>query len=789
VGFYSDFEGTRMKRILLYAALVYLVFVIYGSLVPLEFRPIPLDDALYSFKNIRYLNLGIGSRADWVANILLFIPLAFLWVGVLSVERNLARNIITSCAVFLFCILLCFSIEFTQLFFPPRTVSINDIIAESLGAVIGVAGWWTFGGRVLTFLGKWVAAESAEKKTSLYLYVYLAGIFFYSVMPLDLTLSAVELYHKWNEGRIILIPFTGLRESFIENLYEWGSEILLWVPVSILWKRSTTVNKTSQLLFKVFSAVVAIEFFQLFVFSRVTDATDICLGLIGGGIGVWLTRERSINNDKQADDLNFTPERSLVIGGLAYFIWFFVDMMVFWYPFDFEFSPGLVADRIEGFFNVPFYAYYYGTEFRALTEIFHKVLFFMPLGVILAFMLRPYKYRTFFFWLVLMILMLFAVFIEVGQVFIPGKVVSSTDVLLYVIGGMLGFNIGKALFSVSGNDDAVVGDLLNTRVERNPQAFLKQKDNKLWVEWQSWILCVTLVIVLSIGLFWAGQSSAVPYNIRELVAGDFVFFNSIALSLSFFWCLAFPILYLMRAIKQKMNALLCFIYGVGIHSFFAWVFIRIAAPIESIYDVVGFPVLGVFPEVEIFVRFFVLFSVFSFALFGSTLSVLSIIGLKERLAVYFVSGFVIMCLLLPLDFWIIVIEAATDNLTELMMNEGYSFAVIGFVLYLFLFSFAGALLASSFIFRRVSVFVWAISVVLLSFPLGYMFLTWATEEFIFKYDQVFSALQFLLSPDRAHYLTGEALFIRFCWTNFILLVLVCVAQFSFWLGVRSNIAR
>ena len=62
-------------------ALGYLVFVVYGSLVPLDYTPVPWDEAVERFRNIRFLQLGIGSRADWVANLLLFIPLTFLWLG------------------------------------------------------------------------------------------------------------------------------------------------------------------------------------------------------------------------------------------------------------------------------------------------------------------------------------------------------------------------------------------------------------------------------------------------------------------------------------------------------------------------------------------------------------------------------------------------------------------------------------------------------------------------------------------------------------------------------------
>ena len=69
-------RGSRWPLALL--AIGYLVFVVYGSLVPLRYTPLPWDHALARFQEIPFLQLGIGSRADWVANLLLFIPLTFL---------------------------------------------------------------------------------------------------------------------------------------------------------------------------------------------------------------------------------------------------------------------------------------------------------------------------------------------------------------------------------------------------------------------------------------------------------------------------------------------------------------------------------------------------------------------------------------------------------------------------------------------------------------------------------------------------------------------------------------
>jgi len=106
-----------MTKYFFYAALFYLLFVVYGSLVPLDFKAIPFNEALNQFKNIRYLNLGMGSRADWVANILLYIPLAFLWSATLGGGRHPLIRVIVSLIVFCSCLSVAVLIEFPRFFF------------------------------------------------------------------------------------------------------------------------------------------------------------------------------------------------------------------------------------------------------------------------------------------------------------------------------------------------------------------------------------------------------------------------------------------------------------------------------------------------------------------------------------------------------------------------------------------------------------------------------------------------------------------------------------------------
>ena len=109
-------------------ALLWALFVAYGSLVPLEFRPRP--DAWQAFMATPWLSLGVGSRADWVANILLYLVLAYFVTGAVWASRlgRVARMLLLG-LVLTTVLAMAVGIEYLQLFFPPRTVSRNDLLA------------------------------------------------------------------------------------------------------------------------------------------------------------------------------------------------------------------------------------------------------------------------------------------------------------------------------------------------------------------------------------------------------------------------------------------------------------------------------------------------------------------------------------------------------------------------------------------------------------------------------------------------------------------------------------
>lgn len=423
----------------------YLLFVIYGSLVPLDFHALPLDVAIARFHAVPWLHLGIGSRADWVANLLLFIPLAFIFTGALAHGRGVAARVAVSLLVIAAGLGLAIGIEFSQLFFPQRTVSQNDIAAETLGGFMGAAGWWLFGARLVTWYESWLRVREPAALSERLAWGYVGIAFAYGVLPLDLTISAVEIYHKWNQGKLVLLPFSALPADPAQAFYEVFTDTLLWLPPALLWRMS---GKTGARAWrKAFAAALLLEMLQLFVYSRVTDVSDLLAAALGAWIGVLLgARLRPSAGGvmpRMQADAGLARWRPLLFA----IAWLPVLMLVFWYPFDFRGDSAFIRERLDFLGRVPFEIYYYGTEFRAITSVFHKLLFFAPLGALLAWWVvgLPWLWRGYAAAASMLLIVFAALGIELGQVPLPGKHPDTTDWFLESLGGILGYVLSRII--------------------------------------------------------------------------------------------------------------------------------------------------------------------------------------------------------------------------------------------------------------------------------------------------------------------------------------------------------
>ncbi|MCK7493622.1 MAG: VanZ family protein [Comamonadaceae bacterium] len=179
------------RSVLIAAWAAYLVFVVYGSLVPLDYVALAPGEALARFARIPLLDLGVESRADWIANGVLYAPLGALSAGL---ARRARLGSAAPWLAFAFCAALAVGVEFAQLFFPQRTVSQNDLLAEFVGAGIGVA-LSPLAAAALARLqagGRLGIAAWGPRLLELYALAWLALALF----PYDLLLSAPELAAK-----------------------------------------------------------------------------------------------------------------------------------------------------------------------------------------------------------------------------------------------------------------------------------------------------------------------------------------------------------------------------------------------------------------------------------------------------------------------------------------------------------------------------------------------------------------------------------------------------------------
>lgn len=445
----SRSEG-NLRPLLWLAALAYIAFVIYGSLVPLEFRAIPWDMAVARFGAMPFLKLGIGSRADWMANLLLFIPLTFLWMGALTAGAGRARAALATLVLIPAAIALSLGIEFTQLFFPQRTVSQNDIFAEAVGGLIGVMVWWGAGRRFVDWLQSWQQTHARAALAERLAWVYLAGVLAYNVLPLDLTISVVEIFHKFQEGKLNLIPFGRLPADPAYAVYEIATDALIWTPLALLW-RLDGARSAWRVWGMTMAAAIGLETLQLFVYSRVSDITDVftaALGAVAGSaVGTLLIARGAFAASPHTGAGSGACDAPAWLPlGLA-LLWIALLMAVFWYPFDFRTDGAFIKSRLDFVARVPFEAYYFGTEYRAITEVLHKTLFFFPLGGPLAWGVSglPYLWRAPATLAAVGLIVLAALGIELGQVLLPDKIPDMTDWLLESLGGLAGFALARML--------------------------------------------------------------------------------------------------------------------------------------------------------------------------------------------------------------------------------------------------------------------------------------------------------------------------------------------------------
>ncbi len=430
---------TWVRFALLLASLLSTLFVVYASLVPLNYHPLSLTETWVRFLKTPWFRLDVDRRADWVANGLILLPAGFCAAGAIDWRRRtrwplcLASPLIVSVLV-----TLVIGIEFVQIWFPPRVVSQNDMFAGILGAMGGVGLWWCFGRSFIDPIERFVFLEPGIERWSILVNFGMLGMCLYNLMPLDIVISSSEWRDKIASGRLVLIPFSDF-EFAPKDIFFLGYAGFRIAPYCLV--SAKLVSPRTAILHGWIWAIL-LELLKVPVYSRAATSANVLAGLLGAVVAVkiapffWLVAKHL---DRCLAWLLAAIGWSAIM--LASFLGRFDRIVV---------DPQQIQARFQGILAVPFARAHSSSEFEAGENILLKLLVFAILSFLLSgwysrfsrgyhrHLSRLSSRRAWARMLLIVWITGLAVGIEMGQVFLVPLVPDVTDFIVYALGTIAG---------------------------------------------------------------------------------------------------------------------------------------------------------------------------------------------------------------------------------------------------------------------------------------------------------------------------------------------------------------
>lgn len=370
------------SRFLVPAWLAWCAFIAYGSLLPFVFRAPPPEGALSAFMHMPWLQIGLGGRLDWLANLLLYIPAGFLGTLALSGEwpsnadrRPGPRFLAAAVAALLLGVVLALVIEFAQIYISPRTVSQNDVAAEAAGALLGCVGALGFGKFVVGLLAHTAAGGAAGR--SAWLRIYLLAYLALSFFPFDLSTADAVFELKLRSGHAgwLWAPYQHARPA--TAALKLGLEAALTAPFGLALAARSRPTSWQRAALWGFALGAAIEFVQLFLLSATSQGASAASRAVGMAGGAWLAPRMATVSPL------LTTGRLRIAAGLLALPWLaIVAYLAGWGRTGF--APTGWAEQAQAVRFFPFYYHYFAGEAQALTSVLQGVASYSFIGVAMA---------------------------------------------------------------------------------------------------------------------------------------------------------------------------------------------------------------------------------------------------------------------------------------------------------------------------------------------------------------------------------------------------------------------
>jgi hypothetical protein len=267
-------------------AVLYGLAIVYSSLVlgpeGHRYAEMGAAEAWRKFRAVGFAANGSDQRPDWIANMMMTIPLAYFVIGAFRLRDSDSRNLLNAGIATAICTLFVLAVKYAQLFVPPRTVTLNYIVAQSIGVVLGIVLFHLLHRHVYRkVLEAWRRGDGLVIVLGGYSILLLA----YFLMPFDLALSPDDLLERLESLPIGIIPGAGHNPAYRAFLVL--ADMAATVPAGMFLAVTGRGMTFQAQLTRGIAVILPVTVLGLFILSITPYLVFLISRTAGVALGVW----------------------------------------------------------------------------------------------------------------------------------------------------------------------------------------------------------------------------------------------------------------------------------------------------------------------------------------------------------------------------------------------------------------------------------------------------------------------------------------------------------------------
>ena len=405
-------------------ALAYAALVAHLLFIPYAYSPLPFEEAVHRFAQIRWFDLGSDQNVALVSRALMWLPLGALLAAAIAPNRRQQIELPALLVGILFGCSWAIAVNFAQLWFPERTFSLNNLAAEISGVTIGALLWSVPGTNGLRWWRRLTLGgpKSIEAALEGYVVLYLLA----SLTPLDFVTSMADLTAKM-KGNLYGLWLAPIGCGPAPCELKFLAALLASVPCGwwIAARHSLERHVWLTALLVALIAATLIELLHFLMVSGVSQGASVAARTAGAVLGAagyskrqWLGRFDLTYAGRVAACVLLVPYLLLVLYVAG---WFRGERL----------GLSSAVGRLDHIVWLPFYYVYYNPYQSTMLSVLVHFALYAPVGVMCWLWVRNRHKAS--LWLAASLAALLCFAVETSKVLLSDRMPDYSDVFIATI--------------------------------------------------------------------------------------------------------------------------------------------------------------------------------------------------------------------------------------------------------------------------------------------------------------------------------------------------------------------